>query len=389
MKILVVAHWGFKSLHGGNLRTYFILKELSKRNEDLTILLSNESQIFHTKKIFPNCKIINTNLDLKRSDKWQIKIIKYIKFVFISWFKIFKSDCDAVLGINLLQIFSASLTFKRKYFIFVDIWANFFEYNSKKTIVNKLLYKIVKISESFCADRADKIITITNAMKREFPKYLQSKFFVIPDGADLNKFSSIRKNKNKYFLFKYKIDNKKFIFNYTGGISKHEGLDYLILAAKELIKKNNQVLFLIVGDGEYLSDCRELVRSLNLNKYFIFTGWVDYSLIENVLDISDCVIVPMPKVKASNPIISFKLLESLAAGKLIVASNTDGIQEVVDSKSCIIAEIMNKRDFATKLNLATEMSSLKKNKMINQGKKIISKLDWRDIAIRDINYFIG
>lgn len=389
MKILVVAHWGFKSLHGGNLRTYFILKELSKRNEDLTILLSNESQIVHTKKIFPNIKIINTNLDLKRSDKWQIKIIKYIKFVFISWFKIFQSDCDAVLGINLLQIFSASLTFKKKYFIFVDIWANFFEYNSKKTIVNKLLYKIVKVSESFCAYRADKIITITNAMKREFPKNLQSKFFVIPDGADLNKFSSIRKNKNKYLLFKYKINNKKFIFNYTGGISKHEGLDYLILAAKELIKKNNQVLFLIVGDGEFLSDCKELVRSLNLNKYFIFTGWVDYSLIENVLDISDCVIVPMPKVKASNPIISFKLLESLAAGKLIVASNTDGIQEVVDSKSCIIAEIMNKRDFATKLNLATEMSYLKKNKMINQGKKIISKLDWRDIAIRDINYFIG
>ena len=105
MKILVVAHWGFESLHGGNLRTFFIIKNLIVSEYEVTILVSNPSQINHTKYLFPKAKIISTNLDLKRTDSWKIKLIKYIKFIFYSWYKIIKSDCNAVIGINLLQIF--------------------------------------------------------------------------------------------------------------------------------------------------------------------------------------------------------------------------------------------------------------------------------------------
>ena len=114
------------------------------------------------------------------------------------------------------------------------------------------------------------------------------------------KFRYISKSKSGFLLKKYKINKQKFIFNYTGGISKHEGLEF-ILAAKELIKKNRNVIFFIVGDGEFLEECKSNVNKLSLEKYFIFTGWIDYSLVQNVLDISNTVIVPMPKCESLKP----------------------------------------------------------------------------------------
>ena len=56
LKILVVAHWGFESLHGGNLRTFFIIKNLIVSEYEVTILVSNPSQINHTKYLFPKAK---------------------------------------------------------------------------------------------------------------------------------------------------------------------------------------------------------------------------------------------------------------------------------------------------------------------------------------------
>ena len=122
----------------------------------------------------------------------------------------------------------------------------FFEYNSKSSIINKSLYYLVKTSEYYCAWRADKLITITKAMRDQFPSFLRKKFMIIPDGADIQKFRYISKSKSGFLLKKYKINKQKFIFNYTGGISKHEGLEFIILAAKELIKKIEMLYFLLL-----------------------------------------------------------------------------------------------------------------------------------------------
>ena len=125
-------------------------------------------------------------------------------------------------------------------------------------------------------------------MRDQFPSFLRKKFMIIPDGADIQKFRYISKSKSGFLLKKYKINKQKFIFNYTGGISKHEGLEFIILAAKELIKKNRNVIFFIVGDGEFLEECKSNVNKLSLEKYFIFTGWIDYSLYRMCLIFQTC-----------------------------------------------------------------------------------------------------
>ena len=51
-KICVLSHWSYKTLHGGNIRSYFLLKEIINKKDKLTLFVTNnDDKKFCQKKI--------------------------------------------------------------------------------------------------------------------------------------------------------------------------------------------------------------------------------------------------------------------------------------------------------------------------------------------------
>lgn len=98
-------------------------------------------------------------------------------------------------------------------------------------------------------------------------------------------------------------------------------LDF-IRAAAIVAKNYSKVQFLIVGDGPLRSECEHLINELNLNDEIILLGYRN--------DVAR--ILPTLTIAAMSSLwegLPLAFMESMCAGKPIVANNVDGSNEVV------------------------------------------------------------
>lgn len=132
----------------------------------------------------------------------------------------------------------------------------------------------------------------------------------------------------------YGINNNEIVFGIIGSTYYLKGQHIFIKAANYVIKNSvdiNNVRFVVVGgprndtDLDYLRFLKKLVSNLGLEEFFIFTGHLEHSKIPDVLcDLNVatiCSVLPdaLPRT----------VLEAMAMRKIVLASNTGGIPEVV------------------------------------------------------------
>ena len=101
-----------------------------------------------------------------------------------------------------------------------------------------------------------------------------------------------------------------------------KGLEYLNRAAEIVRGQSSNVEFLIVGDGPLKDDLLAQVRQLGIEDMVCFVGWRT-----DVPELLACMdVFCMPSLWEAMP---FTLIEAMAAERPIVATNIDGIPEVV------------------------------------------------------------
>jgi glycosyltransferase involved in cell wall biosynthesis len=139
---------------------------------------------------------------------------------------------------------------------------------------------------------------------------------------------------------------------------KFKGHLVLINAFNELIKEFPNVRLAIIGDGSLRTKIEDKVQALGLRDYIHFTGnRQDISHIYAALDI-----VVLPSLREGFPVV---LLEAMAAGKPIVATNVNGIPEaVVDGKTGIL---VSPNDVVSLINGIRELL-LNKEKAAEMGR---------------------
>lgn len=107
---------------------------------------------------------------------------------------------------------------------------------------------------------------------------------------------------------------------YLGRLTKEKGVDILLQA----LEGTNEYLD-IAGTGPEEENLKALVKELGLTKRVTFHGHLDGETLEKLKKEAKAVI--LPSVWAEN--MSLVLLESLAYGKLIIASKTGGTPEII------------------------------------------------------------
>jgi glycosyltransferase involved in cell wall biosynthesis len=128
---------------------------------------------------------------------------------------------------------------------------------------------------------------------------------------------------------KFGLKNK-VVTVYHGAITEERGIFELIEAAKKLIKKHDNLKFLIIGRNyEPFSD---LVKKMKLDDVFVFTGPVPYSDIPSYLSASDVSYSVFRPIKLFTITIATKVYEAMLAGLPVIANAEFPAQNELMSK---------------------------------------------------------
>ncbi|MCG7879188.1 MAG: glycosyltransferase family 4 protein [Candidatus Thiodiazotropha taylori] len=168
----------------------------------------------------------------------------------------------------------------------------------------------------------DQIIVVSDVMKKRLERSgIQSdKIHVINNALVINDYEI--KRENSKFRNELNISKDKKIIASIGRLSPEKRQDIFLSAAKYLVGKNRDLIFLIVGVGPEEDELRALANELGISDNVIFSGYrndmVDiYNGIDLVVQSSNT--EGMPNV----------VLESLLMGVPVIATNVGGTAQIV------------------------------------------------------------
>ena len=134
-------------------------------------------------------------------------------------------------------------------------------------------------------------------------------------------------NKVKLIREKYKLDNEAVICGFTGAFLRWHGIDWFVNKAIKRITENNNLILLLVGDGELFTQIKSDVVSAGLEKRIILTGRVSHDEIANYLGVMDFAIMPDSNEYGS----PMKLFEYMSCGLGTVIPAYDPVKECVEN----------------------------------------------------------
>jgi glycosyltransferase involved in cell wall biosynthesis len=138
----------------------------------------------------------------------------------------------------------------------------------------------------------------------------------------------------------------EFLLMYSGHILEVKGVDVLIRALPllEFDWKLN-----IIGEGVFEKTIRELADSLGVSGKIEFMGMVPHEEMPEHIRKANLVVIPS-RIEAT----SIAALEAMACGRIVVASNTGGLPEIVREEWGYLFEREDHEDLARALTKAYE-----------------------------------
>ena len=211
----------------------------------------------------------------------------------------------------------------------------------KKDFLHKWLY-----------ERLTCIIVISREIKQnviETCPIQEEKVKLIYNGVDLEKFNPDKTDSDR-IRKEFNIKEEELVIGMLGRFSYGKGHEEFLSAAKELLKKYQNLRFIIVGEpssgeGEYASKIKNLAKGYNIADKVIFTGF--RSDIPDILSAIDIFTFPSHSEAFGNA-----LIEAMAMAKPSVCSNSAGVPEIaIEGKTGYFFRKKDADDLAVKLEL--------------------------------------
>ena len=238
----------------------------------------------------------------------------------------------------------------------------------KKGLIKKIYLSFISTSEC--------ITTVSTANKKKLSTagLVVDTIEVIPPGIFLSMFSdktTSKKRKNELRLI------------WIGRMIEVKGLEYLISAMRIVGDRYPTVNLNLIGEGPLQNEVKQRISELSLNHNITFIGTVKNERIPKYLGESD--IFVLPSLSEGLPAV---ILEAMAAGKPIIASDVGGISEAVeDGVNGFLLEPRNSDQLAEKILYLIEHPEIRK-KMGEKSKKIVKdKFTWEKAARRTIKIY--
>jgi len=163
------------------------------------------------------------------------------------------------------------------------------------------------------------IVVNSNAVGRRFAR-APRKVRRIPNGVDLVRFTP--RQPSPQLRASLDVPAGAPVVASVGRFVAYKGYTYLLEAARLVHEATPEVHWVLVGDGELRSELEAQRRSLGLESRVHFTGWRED--IPDILALADLFVLP-----SLGEHFGRVLIEAMATGKAVVATDAGGVPEVV------------------------------------------------------------
>jgi glycosyltransferase involved in cell wall biosynthesis len=124
----------------------------------------------------------------------------------------------------------------------------------------------------------------------------------------------------------YNIKENEKVILFLSHITRQKGIDVAIRAFAEVLRRKSNPKLMIVGDGDYLPEAKNLVQSLRLEPYVIFIGAVDYEKVADYINAGDILLLPTIRQEG----LPLVIIDAMACGKPVIASNIGGNSDALE-----------------------------------------------------------
>lgn len=206
-------------------------------------------------------------------------------------------------------------------------------------------------------------------------KLKSEKTFVIPPGVDLSHFFYKKDSDMKRMLFNNQHD---IVIGHVGGLAFERDLSFLIQAFQQLHQTDSNYKLVFVGDGPAKKQLETLSSKLELSQSILFTGSVNRENVPKYLSALDIGICHLPDTLAYRCSFPLKVLEYLACGLPVLASNIIAHAEIAKSLDNVHLYDLSLESLAKKIVFLSQ----DKNNLQHQVQDKIRQYDWSVLAKR-------
>lgn len=170
----------------------------------------------------------------------------------------------------------------------------------------------------------DKIFTISKSLQKALSQNGINDVEVIYNGIDVNEWY-VNIDNVRRFRKDHDLLNKKVLL-FSGRLSSSKGGAKVLEALKLIAKEIPDSVLLIAGDVDgYAREMKRLAKKLDIEKYMIFTGWIEREEIKIAYAVSDVVLMLSTYLDAFGRV----NIEAMASKKPVVGTCYGGTPEIV------------------------------------------------------------
>ena len=395
MKILLVVPdylpFNQQSFHSGGRTVYkAIAEKLAERGHNITIVAGYphkklKKEIVYTSNSGGKINLISLPIMRLLPDRYPkfqsylpptLKSLQYLRSLNYDDYEVIHLLAFGHLLTDLINLIIKS---KKKKILTIHGFPKYVEKEGQANYLTKVFFKIyLKTLGKHTLNSASIITVVTPFVANDsISKGVDpSKIKIILNGIDLKKYNPMLYHDE--LEEKYGITKEDVLLLSIGRIVWIKGFEYAIDSIPKVMRTiKRSIKYMVIGSIEdqiYFTDLKQKIKRLGLEKNIIFTGIVDENTKLSALSRADIFLAP--SIHETFGIMS---LEAMAMDKPIVASNVEGMANILDNMNTAIlftpARSEEISDAITKLLFDPQLAK----KLSNNARCEVKKYDWDNI----------
>lgn len=365
MKILFTCisnGWG-----GLEMYSLTILRQLKKSNHNVSFLTLKSSKLYYEAEK-ENIKLFvveSENYLSLKSFVYLKKIIQQEKFELIHA----HSSKDLWFIVPVLKFINSKIPLHFTKHVASGI--------TKKDFLHNWLYS--RIDKTYAISKMiEQNLLATTTIKK-------NKIVLLYNGIDVDKFNPDL-YKKEVFRNEIKIGDNEILIGMIGRISQGKGHEEFLLSSEKLLKKYDNLKFVIVGhqsvgEENYYRKIIDIYNSIEMRDKIIFTGLRKDT--PNILAAIDIYVFP-----SHDESFGLTLVEAMSMKKPNVCTRASGVLEIaVENETSLLFNKGDVDDLTNKISALIDSDELREKLSINSRKRVIENFDLNEYIQKLLVYY--